>query len=438
MNEIGLKAVFTADTSQFEQKFKEMRGMIDEDKNFQPFINPTPQGTILDASGNPYKTEKNNSFLLPDNNGKYLSFIQQNTTDIVDLLKAIEKGLSKNGENPNNLPPREQDKEMPAAEKLLKRVKFKDKVETAESLISDGMSVAQSFIVDRPNADKQKMVSILQGDVYGAQQSEIDKVKATEKGIVGGAKGLLAAGGLVVGSLVGVGPVAGGMIGNAAGNLLGLLADCLTGLWTGSKEGDIEKKHAISGMYNESLPTYERALPSFFDMSGTDENYFRARQRELSDLFLAGSKDTNLDLPSFIEAATDLSKYGVSDAQKANDMTRQAAMYAKYTNGDVGQYNSFIGAVSRYGGENENALDIAYGAARASGLQNAQFGEFLEGLESVIESGISNGFVRSTEDVAGTLTMLSNLSGGSEFWKGEQGAQRLNQINSGLVNAHRK
>jgi hypothetical protein len=49
--------------------------------------------------------------------------------------------------------------------------------------------------------------------------------------------------------------------------------------------------------------------------------------------------------------------------------------------------------------------------------------------------GIAKGFVRSTEEIAGNMAMLYRLSGGSPLWQGEQGAQRLNQMNAAISNA---
>jgi hypothetical protein len=49
-----------------------------------------------------------------------------------------------------------------------------------------------------------------------------------------------------------------------------------------------------------------------------------------------------------------------------------------------------------------------------------------------MEDGISKGFVRSSDQVARNLTMLSQMTGNSPLWQGEQGARRLMDMNSGL------
>lgn len=81
---------------------------------------------------------------------------------------------------------------------------------------------------------------------------------------------------------------------------------------------------------------------------------------------------------------------------------------------------------------NGDALRSGWAGLKANGMQTGQFNEFLRGMERVMSEGIQKGFVRSTDDVAKSLTLISNIGGGSELWKGELGAQRLSQMNSGL------
>jgi hypothetical protein len=53
-------------------------------------------------------------------------------------------------------------------------------------------------------------------------------------------------------------------------------------------------------------------------------------------------------------------------------------------------------------------------------------------MQKTFEEGISKGFVRGADEIAGNLSFLSNLNGKSELWKGEQGAARLSQMNAGI------
>jgi hypothetical protein len=59
----------------------------------------------------------------------------------------------------------------------------------------------------------------------------------------------------------------------------------------------------------------------------------------------------------------------------------------------------------------------------------------LQSWQTVIEDGIANGYVKSTEDVSKTFVMFSRLSDNNPLWQGEQGAKRLSQMNNGIAGA---
>jgi hypothetical protein len=104
------------------------------------------------------------------------------------------------------------------------------------------------------------------------------------------------------------------------------------------------------------------------------------------------------------------------------------------TGADLGKIQGVTGAFSRYGGE-ENASAIAYAGLRSQNMQNGQFNEFLSGMERILEEGIEKGFIRGSEEIAGNMAMLYKLSGDSPLWQGEQGAQRLSQMNASISSA---
>jgi hypothetical protein len=68
-------------------------------------------------------------------------------------------------------------------------------------------------------------------------------------------------------------------------------------------------------------------------------------------------------------------------------------------------------------------------------MGKGQFTEFLNSIGRIMEESISKGFTKSTEEIAGNMQMLYKLSGSSPLWQGEQGAQRLSQMNAGISNA---
>jgi hypothetical protein len=145
---------------------------------------------------------------------------------------------------------------------------------------------------------------------------------------------------------------------------------------------------------------------------------------------------------SWRSAAEVSGKYGFS-AEEGMEMLRQAASqgldkgsvdrvfdYERRTGADRGAMSSLAFMSERYGGG--DALKSAWRGLNTSGMQTGQYNEILRGLQRVMEDGISKGFVRSSDQVARNLTMLSQMTDYSPLWSGEMGAQRLSKMNSGL------
>ena len=84
---------------------------------------------------------------------------------------------------------------------------------------------------------------------------------------------------------------------------------------------------------------------------------------------------------------------------------RDIAMWAQATGTDAGVIQNFLGTARRYG-DNSDVLGYASQARQAAGLTKAQNEEFLQSLQSVIEDGIANGYVKSAEDVSKTFVMF--------------------------------
>lgn len=430
---------FLANSSKIDE-FSLAREQIRQDR----INNNTP--AILDANGNPYQTEisrnqiETNAAQIPLNpniDKPLIDVIRESTDSIVSVLRKIstpESGADLPAVTGTDATGSEksESKEKSLIEKLLVGG---GSAYLVRGTINAGLDVARNVVgIDIARTDKQ--IAAMQGDVYGVQRAELSENKALERSVSTGLGGIIAPlVGTIIGAFTPVGAVAGGLIGNALGSLGKTVADSTLDISQQKEESQIKLAESMSALYKDLLPTYQSSIAAFYNTSGTNAEFFDAKTTELSNIFESGAKNTRLDTATFANLATELSKYGVDNAGEATDLTRQAALYAAYTNGDVGQFNQFAGLQSRYNGEKGINLDYAYGAARASGLDRAQFGEFLQGLERVVSSGISKGFVQSTDEIANTLVMFSDLSGGSEFWKGENAAERLEKLNSGLENA---
>lgn len=396
---------------------------------------------ILDASGNPYQTE-NNAAQVPVNPNNIdkplIDVIRESTDSIVSVLRKLStpenntdlQAVTGTGATKSE---KSESKEKSLIEKLLVGG-------SSAYLVRGGINASLDmwrYETGYEVAQTDKQIAAMQGDVYGVRRAELSGEKSlerretTETGDI-----IYPIVGAIIGSIFpGIGTVAGGLAGKALGGIYKSAVDTEFDIKQEKEESQIKLAESMSALYKDLLPTYQSSIAAFYNTSGTNAEFFDTKTTELSNIFESGAKNTRLDTATFANLATELTKYGVDNAGEASDLTRQAALYAAYTNGDVGQFNQFAGLQSRYNGEKGINLDYAYGAARASGLDRAQFSEFLEGLESVVSSGISKGFVRSTKDISETMVMFAGLSGGSEFWKGENAAERISKLDEGIAGA---
>jgi hypothetical protein len=108
----------------------------------------------------------------------------------------------------------------------------------------------------------------------------------------------------------------------------------------------------------------------------------------------------------------------------ALDAVRDMFAFERGTGADRGVLSEFRNRTERFGGV-PDGLNTAYQGFQASGMAPAQFNEYLRAMQKTFENGITKGFARGADEIAGNLAFLSNLNGGSELWKGEQDAARL-------------
>jgi len=143
---------------------------------------------------------------------------------------------------------------------------------------------------------------------------------------------------------------------------------------------------------------------------------------------------TGLTTNQFIEAMKQMGGYGIKSETQALNMTQNQALWSRFTGTDLSTIQKYAGQSYRYGGDT-GAVSTAYGGLMAQNMGKGQFSEFLNSMSRILEEGIAKGFVRSSEEIAGNMAMLYKLSGNSSLWQGEQGAQRLSQMNMAISNA---
>lgn len=256
-----------------------------------------------------------------------------------------------------------------------------------------------------------------QADPYGAKITEMQGGATQAK-----------TGWDTAGNAIGIGlsfiPGAGPIIGGLAKGLISSVANGVIDASTQLDVAKIQKEQTLVEQYKSRL-----------DVQDESRRRFGGKIGDIQSSLLESSRGTGSDIDTFMSLANSLTRFGINDVKSAGAYTKAAINTERYTGADSQNVMNYLGTQYRYGQNAIGNMNYAYSAARASGLDRNQFGEFLDGLEGVIESGISKGYVKSTKEVSDTMVMFDKLSGGSKFWQGQQGFNRFNQISAGLSNA---
>ena len=192
----------------------------------------------------------------------------------------------------------------------------------------------------------------------------------------------------------------------------------------------------------------DTALSAFLGREKTDIAYAELWQQRSADAMqiAALSGDPKFIRKAFGIAADAAAEFGYSaeegmeamkqaiqqgrSIEEAREVTERVFRYERSTGADRGTLSSAANIEARY--KTGDILSAGWAGLQASGLDKGLFSEFLRGMQRVIEDGISKGFVRSADEVAHNLAMLSQMTG-SPVWQGEQGINRLMQMNEGLA-----
>lgn len=184
---------------------------------------------------------------------------------------------------------------------------------------------------------------------------------------------------------------------------------------------------------NAEADAYERSISHVNGLHKLFNGGDWSNSESTDSLLLAAeekARSTNMGVYDFLDASKNMAKYGMNQADSLS-LTRQAALMTNNTGADISTVQNLIGTVQRYGGESVSNEYLSK-ARNATGMDKAQTQEFLNSMLSVVEEGISNGYVNSVEQVANNMTMFAKLSNGSSLWTGEQGVRRISQIQGGI------
>lgn len=335
-----------------------------------------------------------------------------------EIAKSNEKGNGRDTLNwTSSLNQMEEAKQR--AQNELKRLEASEKDKGIEALVKDRKaqmySQAWNYAIQGANIYNGYRTSIASGDYLGAGANAKDQIGGATMGIGGT---LMSAGGMM--AVTGVGAIPGlivggiGALATGTGGILKLLA------------GDEQADNAEAKAYENSLP-YLNAFNKRYNASGDYKSTDALRERAVE---LA--KDTGLSTNDFLNTALQQTSFGVSQDEALN-RTRMAALWANATGADIGTIQEVLGISSRMGKETDTSFLAK--AREASGLDKAQTTEFLQGLQTVIEDGISKGYTKSAEDAAENFAMFSSLSGGNPLWEGKYAAQKINTMSNTIAGA---
>jgi hypothetical protein len=300
-------------------------------------------------------------------------------------------------------------------------------VQTAQQIVGAVTSGINTYVA---HLDRSSIVNAMGGgDVMGAQIDELHR-SAAEKSALWGSVGRIGGGilGGIIGSFIvpGLGTAAGAALGStllgAGGDLVGTLGD-------EKKANEMATSEAYAKLWERQAPDAMGLTAMFGKYGGTDaenSNAIRRMFENAANTATGYGYSPEEGMEQIKQAA-----YQGLDERQALDASRDVFAFERGTGADRGALAEFRNRTERFGGVS-NGLNTAWQGNQASGMAPAQFNEFLRSMQRTFEDGISKGFVRGADEIAGNLSFLANLNGGSELWKGEQGANRLSQMNSSV------
>jgi hypothetical protein len=200
-------------------------------------------------------------------------------------------------------------------------------------------------------------------------------------------------------------------------------------------------KDATRDAYSQN---WERQAPAAMELAGLLGRYGRGEtQKEIEE------NNTSAIRAVFSNAARAANAYGYSAGEgmeavkqgarqglgegEALAAAKTAFAFERGTGADRNTLLELETRGRRFG--MDNMIGAAWRGNQASGMSTGQFNEFLRSMQRVFEDGISKGFARGANEIAGNFVYLARLSGGNELYKGEEGASVMRSLSSGIEGA---
>jgi hypothetical protein len=119
---------------------------------------------------------------------------------------------------------------------------------------------------------------------------------------------------------------------------------------------------------------------------------------------------TSAAIDDSMEAMRRIIKEGM--AADPYETTASVLRFKEGTGADLDTLTGYAAKFERYG-KDSGALGTAYQGLQASGLQKGQYQEFLQSMQKIFEDGIAKGIVKGSQEIAGDMAYLADLSGNS-------------------------
>ena len=193
----------------------------------------------------------------------------------------------------------------------------------------------------------------------------------------------------------------------------------------------------LNGWIKEATPTMDSlSMYGNLNQGNAIEN-----SRKIADSYarmadLVSRGGTGYSTNEGVEVKNQLAQYGYK-SENAEIGANSILKWQRATGAGRSELIDFVGYASRYGGANgaTNALGFAYGGLTASGMEKGQLSEFLRGIQSAMEEGVSKGFSISAEEISRNMSFFSKLTGNNAMWSGENAARKISGINSSIENS---
>jgi len=300
---------------------------------------------------------------------------------------------------------------------------------SAAMFASAGMQYAQTV---HRQGDKSSLINSLgsgDGMSYAIEQQQREQEL---KGAAGKQAGTAIAGGIAAGLTYATGGAAGFFAPTiiSMGGEMGKMA----GEWGSQEEinrlKNIDAKSKAWEQFAPDVSNLNKLInPDTGDSASNHKNIMGT-----FDMIARTMKDANSSATTeeTMEAMSRVIKEGM-----AVDPSATVANVLKFHEGtgvDVGELAGTAARFERFGND-KNALAVGYQGLQASGLQKGQYQEFLQSMQKVFEDGMAKGIVKGSQEIAGDMSFLAQMSDNSALWKGEQGANRLMGMNNAIAGA---